>query len=136
MAVKKETAAKAAESHAEAEISVENEQVVNSTTEEETRQETANTGATEGARDDGEETFIYIGPTTRTGLIENTIVKGARESVEEYLKDTIAEIPQVKMLIVPTEKLAEGRSKARLAGTLLNKYYNDVLSLSRKAKGV
>lgn len=95
---------------------------------EEKPQKTVNMDATE-------ETYIYIGPTTRTGLIENTIVKGTRESVEEYLKEVIDEIPQIKMLIVPTESLATSRAKVKKTGTLLNKYYNDVLSLSRKVKG-
>lgn len=130
MAAKKTTGAQtAAENATVAENGVKNEQAVNSTPTEEKGQETANTNATE-------ETFIYIGPTTRTGLIENTIVKGTRESVEEYLKDAIAEIPQIKMLIVPTESLAVNRAKVKQTGTLLNKYYNDVLSLSRKAKEV
>ena len=136
MAAKKATDTQtAAESTTEAENSVKKEQAVNSTPKEEKQQETANTEATEGAGNAEEETFIYIGPTTK-GLIENTIVKGTRESVEEYLKDVIAEIPQVKMLIVPTESLATNRVKTKQAGTLLNKYYNDVLSLSRKAKEV
>lgn len=116
----------AAESTAEAENSVKRTQAVSSVPEGKKGQETADNG-------DTEETYIYIGPTTR-GLIENTIVKGTRESVEEYLKDVIAEIPQVKMLIVPTESLAVNRAKAKQAGTLLNRYYNDVLSLSRKVK--
>lgn len=129
MAAKKTTGTQtAAESTTAAENGGKNEQAVNSTPKEEKGQETANTEATE-------ETFIYIGPTTK-GLIENTIVKGTRESVEEYLKDVIAEIPQVKMLIVPTESLATNRAKVKQAGTLINKYYNDVLSLSRKAKEV
>lgn len=76
-----------------------------------------------------EETFIYIGPTTRTGLIENTIIKGTRESVEKYLKDTIEEIPQVKKLLVTTESLSANKAKVRQKGTLLNKYFNDILSL-------
>lgn len=84
--------------------------------------------------DSTEEIFIYIGPTTYTGLIENTIVKGARESVEEYLKDAIKEIPQIKMLIVPVESLARNKAKIKQPGTLLNKYYNDILSLRGKAK--
>lgn len=119
----------AAENATETENSVKNEQAVNSAPKEKKGQETANT-------DDTEETYIYIGPTTRTGLIENTIIKGTREQVEEYLKDTIEEIPQVKMLIVPTESLASNRAKAKTAGTLLNKYYNDILSLRVKVKGV
>lgn len=90
-------------------------------------QETANTNVTD-------EAFIYIGPTTRTGLIENTIIKGTRESVEEYLKEAIDEIPQIKKLIVPVESLARNKAKMQQTGTLLNKYYNDILSLSRKTK--
>ena len=136
MAAKKATDTQtAAESTTEAENSVKKEQAVNSTPKEEKQQETAITEATEGAGNSTEETFIYIGPTTK-GLIENTIVKGTKESVEKYLKDVIEEIPQVKMLIVPTENLATNRAKVRQAGTLINKYYNDVLSLSRKAKEV
>ena len=136
MAAKKATGAQtAAERATETENDVKTEQAGNSTPKEEKRQETANTETKEGAGNADEETFIYIGPTTK-GLIENTIVKGTRESVEEYLKDAIEEIPQIKMLIVPTESLAASRAKAKQTGTLLNKYYNDVLSLLRKAKEV
>ena len=136
MAAKKATGAQtAAERATETENDVKTEQAGNSTPKEEKRQETANTETKEGAGNADEETFIYIGPTTK-GLIENTIVKGTRESVEKYLKDVIEEIPQVKMLIVPTESLATNRAKVKQAGTLINKYYNDVLSLSRKAKEV
>lgn len=127
MAIKKTTDTQAAAQNAtEGGNNVGNDQTVNSMPKVEKRQETANNG-------DTEKTYIYIGPTTK-GLVENTIVKGTRESVEEYLKDVIAEIPQVKMLIVPTESLAVNRAKAKQAGTLLNKYYNDVLGLSRKGK--
>lgn len=105
----------------------ETEQEVKSTTEAEKTQETANTNATE-------ESFIYIGPTTNTGLVENTIFTGSREEVEKYLESTIKKLPQVKLLIVTTESLAVNKPKTKKAGTLLNKYYNDVLSLMRKPK--
>lgn len=99
----------------------------NSTAETEKPQETANTNATE-------ERFIYIGPTTNTGLVENTIFTGNRETVEKYLEPTIEKLPQVRLLIVATESLAVCKPKVKTAGTLLNKYYNDVLSLMRKPK--
>ena len=86
-----------------AEKAVENEKAVNPTPKAEKGQETANTEATEGR-------FIYIGPTTRTGLVENTIFSGSRESVEEHLKDTLEKIPQVRLLIVATESLADRKS--------------------------
>lgn len=125
MAAKKTAGTQTAAKNAtEAENSVKNEQTVNSAPKEEKGQEKAN-------KDDAEETYIYIGPTTN-GLIENTIIKGTKEEAEEYLKDVIEKIPQVKMLIVPTETLSANKAKAKKTGTLLNKYYNDVLSLSRK----
>ena len=54
--------------------------------------------------------------------------------IEEYLKPTIEKLPQVRLLIVTTESLAVNKPKTKKAGTLLNKYYNDVLSLMRKPK--
>lgn len=104
---------------------VKSEDVVNSTPKAEKTQETENTEVTEGR-------FIYIGPTTGTGLAANTIFTGTRESVEEHLKDTLEKIPQVRLLIVATKSLAESKAKVKKTGTILNKYYNDVLSLSRK----
>lgn len=103
---------------------VESAKVENLPTKEEKTQETANTKATE-------DRFIYIGPTTKTGLVENTIFTGSREGVEAHLKDTLEKIPQVRLLIVATESLADCKAKVKKTGTLLNKYYNDVLSLSR-----
>lgn len=106
---------------------VEKDKVEDLATEAKKTQETENTEAKEGS-------FIYIGPTTRTGLAENTIFTGTREAVEEHLKDTLEKIPQVRLLIVATKSLAVNKAKARKAGTLLNKYYNDVLSLSNKRR--
>lgn len=106
---------------------VEKDKVEDLATKAKKTQETANTEAKEGS-------FIYIGPTTRTGLVENTIFTGTRKAVEEHLKDTLEKIPQVRLLIVATKSLAVNKAKARKAGTLLNKYYNDVLSLSNKRR--
>ncbi len=110
-----------------ADKAVESEKAVNPTTKAEKGQETANTEATE-------DRFIYIGPTTRTGLVENTIFSGSRESVEKHLKDTLEKIPQARLLIVETKSLAANKAKVKKTGTLLNKYYNDVLSLSSRNK--
>ena len=103
---------------------VESAKAENLPTKEEKTKETANTKATE-------DRFIYIGPTTKTGLVENTIFTGSREGVEAHLKDTLEKIPQVRLLIVATESLADCKAKVKKTGTLLNKYYNDVLSLSK-----
>ncbi len=78
-----------------------------------------------------EDSFIYIGPTLKTGLSENTILYGKRETIEEHLKDTLDKFPQVKYLLVTVKNLAASKEKVKKTGTLLNKYYNDILSLSR-----
>ncbi len=78
-----------------------------------------------------EDSFIYIGPTLKTGLAENTILYGKRATIEEHLKDTLDKFPQVKHLLVTVKNLATSKEKVKKTGTLLNKYYNDILSLSR-----
>ena len=108
-----------------AENTAETDKVEELTTEEKKAVKTANNEATE-------DTFIYIGPTLRTGIRENSIFKGSRESVEEYLKPTLEKFPQVRLLLVTTGSLAKNKAKVKTAGTLLNKYYTDVLSLSNK----
>jgi hypothetical protein len=109
----------------EAENGVENEKVENVTPKEEKTQETANTTATE-------DRFIYIGPSLDTGLKENAVFTGTRESVETYLKASIEKYPQARLLLVTTESLTKSKHKVRTAGTILNKYYNDIVSLSNK----
>ena len=108
-----------------AENDIESEKVENTTPNEEKTQETANTEATEGS-------FVYIGPTLNTGVKENSVFKGTREQVEEHLKPTIEKYPQAKMLLVTTENLGNSKAKAKQTGTLLNKYYNDIVNLSKK----
>ena len=99
----------------------ETEQAVNSTAETEKPQETANTNATE-------ERFIYIGPTTNTGLVENTIFTGNRETVEKYLEPTIEKLPQVRLLIVAFNcgTLVEGDTLPELA----EKLFDEVIAVA------
>ncbi len=78
-----------------------------------------------------ESTFIYIGPTLDTGLRKNAIFCGIREKVEEHLKESLEKYPQAKMLLFDTKNLMEAKVKMKKSGTLLNKYYNDLVSLSR-----
>ena len=108
-----------------AENGTETTNVEETTVETETTQEKANAEATKGS-------FIYVGPTLETGLQENAVFHGTRESVEEYLKTTIEKYSQVRMLLIPTEKLANVKTNVRTAGTLLNKYYTDLASLSKR----
>lgn len=105
--------------------SVETEKVENTTPVKGKTQETANMEATRGS-------FAYIGPTLNTGVKENSIFTGTREQVEEHLKPTIEKYPQAKMLLVTTESLGISKAKIKQTGTLFNKYYNDIVNLSKK----
>lgn len=115
----------AAKTRTVAENATENAEVGGNTTEAEKTLKTANTEATEG-------TFIYVGPSLNTGLRKNAVFHGTREAVEEHLKGTIEKYPQVKLLIFGTDKYAEAQAKVKKTGTLLNKYYTDLVSLSKK----
>lgn len=110
-----------------AEKAVESEKVENVTTEERKAEETANNEVTEGR-------FIYIGPSLKTGIKENEIFTGKREEIEKYLENTLEKYPQAKLLIVRTETLAKSKLAVKTNGTLLNKYYTDLLSLSARNK--
>lgn len=115
----------ATKTHKTAENDSESTKAEKNTTADEKTQETANTKAIES-------TFIYVGPTLRTGIRENAMFKGTKENVEAYLKPTIDKYPQVKLLLVDTKRLSTAKEKVNKAGTLLNKYYNDLVSLSNR----
>lgn len=95
------------------------------------------TEATETAKnvDNEAETgsFIYLGPSIlKEGLKSNTVYTGTRAQIKEMLKNTLEKYPQVDKLIYPTERLGEIKEKVKKNGTLLNKYYTDILSLIKK----
>lgn len=75
--------------------------------------------------------FVYIGPPLETGLKENAVFTGTRENIEKHLKDTLEKYPQAGMLLVPVERLAKAKMQVKKEDTLFNKYYTDVLSLSK-----
>lgn len=81
------------------------------------------------------ETFIYIGPTVRAGELKaNAMLTGTREEIKEYLKEILEAIPQVERLLIPLRNLAESKNKVGQKGTLLNKFYNEIVSLDYAKK--
>lgn len=130
MAVKKtEKAAEAAE----------NEQMVKSTAETVKTDSGANDAAAEGREtaagkekkeEEKEElTLVYIGPTLPAGKLKcNKIFIGTMEKIEKELEAVLQEYPLVKKLLVPVNKVAEKKDKAKTKGNILNKYYSDLVS--------
>ena len=120
--VKKATAAAGA---------AENEKAVNNTTEAGKAVSWANGEATEGKKSGGETvTLAYIGPSLPAGLLKtNKIMIGTKEEIMKELAGVLEKYPPVEKMLVPVEKLAEKKDKARTAGNILNKYYSDITSM-------
>lgn len=96
----------------------------------------------ENAEDDKEsmkeyDLFVYAGPTLPYGrLKENAVFRGTFEDIKQYLSDVLEEYPQIKNLIVPTEKLASFSVKVKTPGNIAHKYYSDIVSAMRGTKEV
>lgn len=102
------------------------EQAVISTTEQENGGNGANnevTGAEETVR------VAYIGPTLPAGQLKsNRIIIGTMTEIKAELAGVLEKYPLVEKMLVPVEKLAEKKDKAKTAGNVLNKYYSDIVS--------
>ena len=114
----------------EAAGAAENEKTVNNTTEKEKADSGADNGATEGKESEGETvTLAYIGPQLPAGLLKtNKILIGTREEIKKELAGVLEKYPLVEKMLVPVDKLAEKKDRAKTAGNILNKYYNDIVS--------
>ena len=126
-------AVKRAQKAAEAE---ESKQMVKSTGEKKKEESGADIKATEGeetaaaGRTEKEKlTLVYIGPSLPAGQLKsNKIFIGTMEEIEKELEAVMQKYPLVKKLLVPVDKVAEKKDKARTAGNILNKYYSDIVS--------
>lgn len=128
MATAKKTAGNTAVASSDSHTEAEKEAVKENTAEEVKTAKKGKYGAEK-------ETYIYIGPTIRAGeLKQNAMLTGTREEIREYLKEILEAIPQAERLLIPLRNLAESKSKVGQKGTLLNKFYNEVVSLDNAKK--
>ena len=108
----------------------ENEKAVNNTPKEEKADSETNNEAAEGKENEGETvTLAYIGPSLPAGLLKtNKIMIGTREEIRKELAGVLEKYPLVEKMLVPVDKLAEKKDRAKTAGNILNKYYSDIAS--------
>lgn len=103
-----------------------------STTKKETEVSSANSEVIEEKKKEEEReivTLVYIGPSLPAGLLKtNKIVIGTKEEIKKELAAVLEKYPLVEKMLVPVEKLAEKKDKAKTAGNILNKYYTDIVS--------
>lgn len=91
--------------------------------------------AEKGCGESEKKTLIYIGPTVKGGALKtNAALTGTREEIRGYLKGILEAIPQVERLLVSVDRLAESKGRVQEKGTLLNKYYNEIVSLDNAKK--
>lgn len=115
---------KAAEAAEKATTAAGNNEAENSTAEAEKGQETANNGLVEDVVK-----LIYIGPTLPAGKLKcNRIFEGTEAAIKKELEAVIKEYPLVERMLVNVEGLTEKKARVRTAGTIMNKYYSDILS--------
>lgn len=73
--------------------------------------------------------LIYIGPTLPKAMLKcNRIFEGTKEEIKKELAEVLEKFPLVERLLVPVAELAEKKDKVRTAGNILNKYYSDIAS--------
>lgn len=124
MAVKTK-AAEAAEKATADTGAAETGKVENTTAGTENGQETANSGLVEDVVK-----LIYIGPTLPAGKLKcNRVFEGTEAAIKKELKAVFEEYPLAERMLVRVETLTEKKERVRTAGTILNKYYSDLLSL-------
>lgn len=71
---------------------------------------------------------VYIGPSIRGVIQSGTIYPESREKTLKKLAPHLEKYPLIAKLIVSDKTFADDRVKVKTAGTLLNVYYQRLLS--------
>ena len=70
-----------------------------------------------------ETTWVYIGPTIRSAIQQNTILTGTREEVLKKLEYAIEKYPPIAHLLIGSHVLAEARKLIKQPGNRLYEVY-------------
>lgn len=83
----------------------------------------------------GDVTMVYIGPSLPYGKLRTSmILKGTEGEIRDFLADIREKYPEADHLIVPPEQLTQALEKVARKGTILHKYYEDMLAKSRASR--
>lgn len=78
---------------------------------------------------------VYIGPSIPFGkLREAMILEGTEEELKAFVSDLAEEYPEIPCLLVAPEELTEAMEKVGKKGTILHKYYSDMLAKSHASR--
>lgn len=73
-------------------------------------------------------TWVYIGPTIRSAIQQNTILSGTREEVLKKLEYATEKYPLIASLLISAEELAEARKLIKQPGNRLYEVYRRFLN--------
>ena len=80
-------------------------------------------------------TLVYIGPSLPYGKMRSSmILTGTEEEINGFLAEIKEQYPEVTHLLVPPDKLTDALEKVARKGTILHKYYEDMLAKSRASR--
>lgn len=80
-------------------------------------------------------TYCYIGPNLPDGVLKkNSLIIGTKKEIKEKFKEEIEKYPQLERLMIQVEDLADAKAKVASEGNILNKYYNDIASITAAKK--
>lgn len=79
--------------------------------------------------------LVYIGPSLPYGKMRSSmILTGTEEEINGFLAEIKEQYPEVTHLLVPPDKLTDALEKVARKGTILHKYYEDMLAKSRASR--
>lgn len=79
--------------------------------------------------------LVYIGPSLPYGKMRSSmILTGTEEEINDFLAEIKEQYPEVTHLLVPPDKLTDALEKVARKGTILHKYYEDMLAKSRASR--
>lgn len=76
--------------------------------------------------------WCYIGPSVGGVIDHGAVFPGSREDALKAAGDAIRQIPPVKALLAPGERLAAAMEKVRKPGNALSAAREQVMDLARK----
>lgn len=92
-------------------------------------------GSEAGGVSSDDVTLVYIGPSLPYGKMRSSmILTGTEEEINGFLAEIKEQYPEVTHLMVPPDKLTDALEKVARKGTILHKYYEDMLAKSRASR--
>lgn len=80
-------------------------------------------------------TLVYIGPSLPYEKLRSSmILNGTENEINDFLAKIKEQYPEVTRLLVPPDRLTDALEKVARNGTILHKYYEDMLAKSRASR--